>query len=45
MKEVIEHFLEWHANHFDDFTPEVNAELLCLANEAVRALAPSSASD
>lgn len=42
MKEVLEHFLEWHALHFEDFAPEVNAELLCLANEAEAALAEAS---
>jgi hypothetical protein len=34
MKAVLEHFLAWHAEHFEDFAPDVNAELLCLANEA-----------
>jgi hypothetical protein len=39
MKTALEHFLEWHAEHFGDFAPEINAELLCLANEAEAALA------
>lgn len=34
MRDVLTNFLEWHADHFGDFTPEVNAQLLCLANEA-----------
>jgi hypothetical protein len=42
MKSVLEQFLEWHANHFGDFAPEVNAELLCLANAATEALAKDS---
>lgn len=27
-------FLEWHANNFEDFDSNINAQLLCLANEA-----------
>ena len=32
-------FTEWHANHFEDFSSEINAELLCLANDAAAAIA------
>ena len=32
-------FLSWHGNHFADFSPEVNAQLLCLDNEASAAIA------
>lgn len=42
MRQVLEQFREWHANHFGDFSPEVNAELLCLDNAAEQALAPSA---
>jgi hypothetical protein len=42
MREALQHFLEWHAAHFEDFTHEVNAELLCLANDAEAALADCS---
>lgn len=38
-KQVLKNFLEWHANHFEDFTSEVNAQLLCLANDAEAAIA------
>ena len=27
-------FREWHANNFGDFSPEINAQLLCLDNDA-----------
>lgn len=40
MRQVLNDFLEWHANHFGDFAPETNAELLCLANAARAALDP-----
>jgi hypothetical protein len=26
-------FREWYADHFEDFTPEVNAQLLCMDND------------
>ena len=32
------HFFEWHADHFDDFDPEINAQLLCLSNEVENAV-------
>jgi hypothetical protein len=32
----IENFREWYANHFEDFSQEINAELLCLDNQAAR---------
>lgn len=38
MREVLEQFREWHANHFGDFSPEINAELLCIDNAAEAAL-------
>jgi hypothetical protein len=38
MRDVLRRFLEWHSNHFGDFTAEVNAELLCLANDAERSM-------
>lgn len=34
LKAFVQHFLEWHANHFEDFDAETNSQLLCLANEA-----------
>ena len=37
--EVCQNFFEWHANHFEDFSPEINMELLCLANQCEQALA------
>ena len=35
---ALENFREWFANHFEDFAPEINAQLLCLDNEAEAAL-------
>ena len=43
MREVLVNFREWHANHFGDFDPETNAELLCLDNDAEAALRGPSA--
>jgi hypothetical protein len=37
--EALEHFFTWHAERFGVFNDEINAELLCLANEAEAALA------
>jgi len=34
-----ESFKEWHANHFDNFSADINRQLLCLANDAESALA------
>ena len=31
---ALAHFREWHANNFGDFSADVNAQLLCLDNEA-----------
>lgn len=45
MREVLEHFREWYANHFDDFSPEVNSELLSLDNEAAEALSVDDRKD
>lgn len=44
LRDALERFREWHANHFGDFTPEVNAELVCLDNAAADALAVTSLS-
>jgi len=33
-----ESFFEWHANHFEDFSDEVNGQLLCLANDVETAI-------
>lgn len=38
LQQFAENFREWYANHFEDFSPEVNAELLCLDNEAAAAI-------
>ena len=38
MRQTLRHFREWHADHFGDFSPEINAELLCLDNDAAFAL-------
>ena len=35
-------FREWHANNFDDFAPDINAQLLCLDNAAHAALAKAT---
>ena len=37
--EALENFREWHSNNFGDFTPEINAQLVCLDNAAEAALA------
>ena len=37
--EACKHFFEWHADHFDDFDPDINGELLCLSNEVENAIA------
>ena len=37
--EFATNFFEWHANHFEDFDSEVNGQLLCLANNAEKAIA------
>ena len=34
MYELCEHLFEWCADHFGDFDPEINAQLLCLSNDA-----------
>ena len=34
----LENFTTWHAEHFEDFMPEINAQLLCLANDAAAAI-------
>ena len=39
MLAALGHFVEWHANNFDDFSSDVNAQLLCLANDAAAAIA------
>ena len=31
-------WLDWYANHFEDFTDEVNGQLLCLANDTKAAI-------
>ena len=35
---ALENFVEWHANNFDDFSSDVNSQLLCLANDASAAI-------
>lgn len=37
--EACENFREWWANNFDDFTSEVNGQLLCLDNDFEAAIA------
>jgi hypothetical protein len=39
---ALENFVAWHAENFDDFTPEINAQLLCLANNATAAIAKAT---
>lgn len=34
LQEFARNFFEWHANHFEDFNTEINAQLLSLANTA-----------
>lgn len=34
LREFARNFFEWHANHFEDFSTEINAQLLSLANTA-----------
>lgn len=36
---TLQNFATWHANHFEDFSSEVNAQLLCLSNDALTAIA------
>ncbi len=31
---VVQNFFEWNANHFGDFSDDINKQLLCLSNEA-----------
>ena len=31
-------FFEWHAIHFEEFSNQINNELLCLANECEQAI-------
>jgi len=31
---LAKHFREWWADHFDDFSEDVNGQLLCLDNDA-----------
>lgn len=38
LRGVLQDFCSWHANHFEDFSSDVNAQLLCLANDAASAL-------
>ena len=40
---ALQDFTTWHANHFEDFSSEINAELLCLANDAAAAIARTKA--
>jgi len=37
--EACKNFFEWHANHFEEFSDEINGQLLCLANDAEAAIA------
>lgn len=37
--EFAQNFFEWHANHFEDFSDEINGQLLCIANDAEVAIA------
>ena len=39
MLAALDAFVQWHADHFEDFTPHDNAQLLCLANDASAAIA------
>jgi hypothetical protein len=40
---ALQTFATWHAENFEDFSPEVNASLLCVANEAEAAIAKATA--
>ena len=35
---ALQAFTSWHADHFEDFAPGINAQLLCLANDASAAI-------
>ena len=39
MLEALLAFREWHANNFGDFSPETNAQLLCLDNDVAAIVA------
>jgi len=39
MLAALDAFVQWHADHFEDFAPHDNAQLLCLANDASAAIA------
>jgi hypothetical protein len=39
MLEALQNFREWWANHFEDFEPDINGELLCLDNDFAAAIA------
>jgi hypothetical protein len=39
---ILEHWFTWHANHFGDFSDDINGELLCLSNETDAAIAKAT---
>ena len=39
---ALEAFTTWHAENFEDFAPAVNAQLLCLANDASAAISKAT---